>query len=180
MATVQKSSERPARSGLPRSGFPQKPIIPTFPPVACSHVAAYPQMWVRILRPATFQNRVPSGFSWNSTDDCPIFDATDIFQPGYKQSCGVSAKATQDMGVLYLTHPTWGTSFTTASILQRAQPQGPIDRSWQSQQSHSPRQPNSRFRGPWLRRMGICASKSPLWQHFVASAGSSEQDIRNI
>ena len=77
--------------------------------------------------------RFPSVVSPNSTADCPIFDAQPTFQPGYKAKPGVSAKATQDMGVLYLTHPTWGTSFTNASILQRAKPPGPIDRSKQFQ-----------------------------------------------
>jgi hypothetical protein len=142
--------------------FPKIHHSPHFRALASAGVAPYRQIWARFSVLQQSKIRDLCCVSPNSTAVCPIFEASPTFQPGYNPSCGVSTLATQDIDVLYLTHPTWGTSFTTASNLQRSKTPG--SGSTEVGSTSPAEAPQAHLQIPW-KRLGspaTCVSKSAV------------------
>ena len=107
-----------------RSRFPQNPPHPTLVRSCALLTRPVPSKVTGFFVLQQSKIRQLRYVSPNSTAVCPIFDTERNLSAGYRRFLRVSTLATQYIAVLDLTYPTWGTSFTFASNLQRALPQG--------------------------------------------------------
>jgi hypothetical protein len=108
------------------SGTFRSPLLSTFlPPSARLRACPHPRTVIsgpQILRPETFEDPRPRPRFVCFHRRTAHFLSKDLVFPSFHFALGVFASSTQQVGALYLTHPTWGVSFAIASIFRRPFP----------------------------------------------------------